>query len=86
MASRAVLQVDQTTPAHQVVLWHFREFRQKPDMDCHLSVCALGHHQEAPGSQGKSLHNSTDIEPDSIRENAIETDTYRRRLQRGKLH
>ena len=86
MAGRAVLQVDQTTPAYQVLLWHFRECRQKLDLDCHLSVCARGNHQETPWSQRKSLYNSTDSESDPIRESAIVTDTYSSRLQCGRLH
>ena len=86
MAGRVVLQMDQTTPAHQIILWYLREFRQKPDMDCYLSVRARGHYQETPQPQGRSLHNSTDSEPDPIRESIVETHTYGRRLHNGRPH
>ena len=50
MAGRAVLQVDQAAPAHQVILRHVGERGQDSDMDCGGGVRAGGGAEEAAGS------------------------------------
>ena len=57
MASRVVLQVDQATSTHQVILWHIEERGQESDMDCGDGVRAGGGGQEATGHLGRPLHN-----------------------------
>ncbi len=44
------------------------------DMDCHLRLCVGRHHQKAPQSQHRSLHNITDSEPHTFRESSFGTD------------
>ena len=73
LASGAVFQVDQAALADQVVLWDLGERRQEPTLDCGVGVRARGHPQKTAGSSGKSLHNSTDTEFDSVRENPAVT-------------
>jgi Domain of unknown function (DUF4372)/Transposase DDE domain len=41
LANRAVFQMDQTASTNQSVLWHDRERRQNPDMDCNLGLRAV---------------------------------------------
>jgi len=45
-------------------------------MDCRLNLCAGGHHQKAAQSQNRTLHNITDFEPDTFRENTIGSIAY----------
>ena len=61
-ASRAVLQVDQATSTHQVVLWHIGERGKESNMDCGDSVRAGGGGQEAAEHLGRSLHNFAGFE------------------------
>ena len=49
LAGGIVLQVDQTTPADQSLLWHQRERGEDPDMDRRLGLRTRGHHPQAPG-------------------------------------
>ena len=43
-----LLQVDQATPAHQIVLRDLRERGQKPDLDRYLGLHPRRYHQESP--------------------------------------
>jgi hypothetical protein len=70
VAGRAVLQMDQTAPAHQGFLWHFRERGQNPSLDRHRGLCAGGRCQETPESRCLALYDPTDFEPDALREDA----------------
>ena len=70
MASRTLLQMDQTTSENQSFLWHVRERRQNTNMDRCKHICSRGHHQETAKNKSESLHNSTDFERDPFRENA----------------
>jgi hypothetical protein len=73
---RAVLQMDQTTPAHQSLLRHFRERRAHPDLDRRLGLRAGRYHQKAPPAPAKSLHHFAGSEPHRVRTNAFETSAY----------
>ena len=77
LASRVVLQVDQTTPAHQVVLRNVGERRQDPNLDSRLRLRARGHRQEAAWSRPQPLHNPTDSERRPIRDDAHFTGIFR---------
>ena len=68
--------MDQTAPANQIIFRYLRERRQESDLGRNLGVCPRGHRQEAPQSQGRSLHNSTDTESDFVRKNIIKTNAY----------
>ena len=81
VAGRTLLQVDQATPAHQVVLRHVGERGQDSDMDCGDGVCAGGGAEEAAGGLGRPLHNFAGFEPDAVRENAYFQAVFRHRLQ-----
>ncbi len=76
LAGRTVLQVDQTALENQIIFRNIRERSEESDMDCHLSLCAGRHHQKAARSQIRTLHNITDFEPDSFRENTIGSIAY----------
>src|SRR5215212_23090 len=76
LASRVVLQVDQTASAHQELLRHFRERLAESDLDRHLGLCARSHRQKgiAPGMQ--SLQNVTDLQCHPFRENPHFTSSF----------
>jgi len=82
MANRIVLQMDQTTPADQSLLWDLRECGEDTNLDRNLGVCARGHRQEAPQTQKKPLHNSTGFEPHPFRENPHFTGSFANRLHK----
>ena len=69
VASGTLLQMDQTTPAHQAVLWHIGEQREDPDLDRRLRLRPGRDYQKAVRLGTKSLHNSTSFEPDAFRKN-----------------
>ena len=71
VASRAILQMDQTTSAYQVVFRYIRKRCKESDLDCGDSVRIGGGDQEAAGHLGWSLHNSAGFESYPVRENAI---------------
>ena len=62
LAGRVVLQMDQTTPAHQELLRHFRERFADSNLDRHLDLCARGHRQKGTAPGGQSLQNATDLQ------------------------
>lgn len=70
LAGRIVLQMDQAALANQSILWHYRERGQNPNLDRHLRLRAGSYYQETSVAPSQSLHNSTDIECDIVRENA----------------
>jgi len=82
MADRTVLQMDQTAPENQGLLWHFGECRKNPNMDCHLRVCSGSYSQKRTETGPESLHNSTDFECDPFRENAHITSVFKERLRK----
>lgn len=78
LAGGAVLQMDQATPAHQIVFRDLRECGQDAGLDRRLSLCPSRHHQETTQYPGQPLHNPTDFEPDHFRNNAAGSTTYGR--------
>jgi hypothetical protein len=67
LAGEIVFQMDQAASQNQGLLWHYRECSQNSDLDRHLGLCARGYREENLESGPKSLHNSTDSEPDPFR-------------------
>lgn len=84
LASGTLLQMDQTTPTHQILFRHLRECREEPNLDCHLRLCPGRYHQKAVKHPSRSLHHSAGFEPDAIRENSITSIAYWSRLHHGK--
>src|SRR5450759_2087109 len=76
LASRVVLQMDQTTSAHQEVLRHLRECLEDSHLDCELGLCARGDRQKATQSRRQSLQNATDLQRHSFRENLDFTGSF----------
>jgi hypothetical protein len=68
-ADRIILQMDQAASSNQSLLWHDRERRQNPDLDCHHRLCAGGNRQKASEFGTKPLHNSTGFKRHSFRKN-----------------
>ncbi len=81
MAGRIIFQMDQAATANQVIFRHFRECGEDSDMDCDFRVCRSRHHQKTAPPQHRSLHNFTDFEPHTIRENPFKAATFEHRLQ-----
>jgi hypothetical protein len=82
VAGRAIFQVNQTAPENQIIFRHHRECSKESDLDCHLSLRARSHHQKAAQARHRALHNSTDFEPYTFRENSTGSVTYEIRLQK----
>ena len=82
LAGGAVLQMDQAAPTNQIIFRHKRERCQIPGLDCSFSLCYRGHYQKTAQNHDQSLHNSTGFELNYFRENAIITDSYKKRLQK----
>jgi len=77
LADRIVLQMDKAASADKSFLRHIRECGQNTDMDCHRRLCAGGDHQEAFETGAESLHNFTNYQRDTVRENTAFTSAYR---------
>ena len=65
-----VLQIYQTAPPHQVVLWHQRERREDPDLDRGLHLRISCDRSQAPAAGSELLPDPTDFESHALRENA----------------
>jgi hypothetical protein len=78
MAGGTVLQVDQTAPTHQTLLWDFRERRADPNLDRHQRLRAGGDHQEETSPGRVPTYAATDLVADAVRETAAETSRCRR--------
>ena len=81
MAGRALLQVDQAAPEDQSLLRHLAQRGEDADLDRDLGLRARGHSQEAARKHAQPLHNSTDPEHQSLRENRDRTSTGPRGVQ-----
>src|SRR5438552_3626257 len=77
LADRTLLQMDQTTSAHQAVFRYFNQQRQDANLDRRLGLCPSSDHQATARSGPQSLHNSTDLESHAVRENAAFTSVCR---------
>jgi hypothetical protein len=70
LADRDFLQMDHAAPSYQSILWDYRECRQEPNLDCNYNSRAGSHSQKADTLRPQPLHNSTDFESDTLRQNA----------------
>ena len=70
------------TPANQGLLWYHRKRLEDPDMDCYLRLCPRGYREENPETGPKPLHNSTDSEHHSLRENTNFSGTFKCKLHK----
>src|SRR5271169_428926 len=85
LAGGAILQMDKAKPAHQKLLWHFGERRKNSNLDCRVSLCAGRPTQKAAQHSIESLHNFTNSQRLSFRENTVITTTYRYDTGTGNL-
>ena len=60
LEDRAILQMEQATPAHQALPGHQRERSKEPDMVRHRYLCPDCHRQERTQPRCLALHLSTD--------------------------
>jgi len=60
MAGRTLLQMDQTTPANQALLWYFTQRSQNPNLDRHCGLSPDRYCQKADAIGLLPLHNPTD--------------------------
>jgi uncharacterized protein DUF4372/DDE family transposase len=70
MASRTLLQVDQTASTHQGFLRHFRKRSEDSDLDRDFHIRPCGDHKKTPQPPRQSLQNSPDPQRQRLRENA----------------
>ena len=76
MADRTVFQMDQTTPANQIILRHFHQRRQDPDMDRNQYICACSNYQKRVENSAKSCRNPANSQHSPFRENLAISSTY----------
>ena len=67
--------MDQTASSYQALLRHYRERSQNADLDCHIGLCLGRHREKAAQYRVLTLHNSTNSEPHSFRENINRSNT-----------
>ena len=75
-ADRTFFQMDQATSSDKSILWYHRECGKDPDMDCYLCICTRSNSKKALKIGSESLHNFTDFECHSFRENVHFTGTF----------
>ncbi len=68
LAGGNILQVDQTTPPYQGLLWHLRQRRQNSALDCGVRICPGGHSEEKTQYSSYPLHYFTDFKRPPIRQ------------------
>ena len=69
LASRIVLSLDQTAPAHQGFLRHLRERREDAGLGGHVGLCAGGDCQKTTGTGPEPLQNFADSQRNRLRKN-----------------
>ena len=70
LASRTFLQMDKAAFANQGILWDIRERSKNTNLDRDIDLCADRYYSEGTQFKAVTLHNSTDFERGSFRENA----------------
>ena len=75
LACGAVLQMDQTIPSDQGLLWNLPERRQDPDLDRHQRLLTRGHPQEGTENQPQSLRNLANSQHHPLRESLYGSST-----------
>src|SRR4030042_6789252 len=73
--------MDQATPAHQGVLWDERKRGENSNLDRDLHLRARGDCQKTVETRSEPLHNSTDFEHHTFRENPHFAGLFADRLQ-----
>ena len=86
IAQLVVLQMDQTTSAHQEVLRHFRECAQDPNLDRHLYLRPGSDCQKAIETGNQPLQNSTNPERHALRKNPDSRGPFIIRLRNPAIH
>ena len=76
MARGIIFQMDQATPADRSILRYFVECREDSSLDSNIGLRTCVDHKEAVESGPESLHNSTDFERHTFRENAHFTGVF----------
>lgn len=76
LADRIILQVDQTALANKVILWHFDQCCQDPDMDWNQCLCACGDNQKGTETGAFFTRNTPNSKHPAFRENLAKTSTY----------
>ena len=84
LEGRTIFQMYQTTPENQGVLRHVRERGQDSNLDRDLNIRVSFDCQKAVEAKSIPLHNSTDFERDSVRENPYFASTYGKRDHESK--
>jgi hypothetical protein len=77
----AFLQVDQTAPADQAVLWHVGKRGEDANLDRGVSVCLGRHRPQTTERRGIALHIDAGLFGDNIRKAGDKDCTFARRLQ-----
>ena len=67
---QALVQVNQAASSDQAVLRHLRERGQNTNMNRHFDLRPSRYCEETPQNRVFTLHNMTDIEPDTFRKNS----------------
>src|SRR5208337_2290514 len=62
LASGIILQMDQTTSAHQSLLWYVRKRREDTNLDCHQCLCVGSHCQKRTQAEAKPERYFADLE------------------------
>src|SRR5579862_549174 len=86
VASRTVFQMDQTTSAHQEVLWHFSQRREDANLDRHLRLRAAVDCPQAIGTETQPLPDFTNSQSDFVRESAAFTGVFAILLARPNIN
>lgn len=73
----AVLQMDQATPAHQILFRHNGKRSQDSGLDRRVRLCVGRHYQKTTQFECQSLHNSTNYKHHPLRTNAVKSSAYR---------
>lgn len=68
MAGRTVFQMDKATPENKEILWYFRECSQDSSLDSSLCLYPRSDNEKASQPPRESLHNFTNFERISFRE------------------
>src|SRR5579863_34100 len=72
--------LDQAAPPDQILLWHQRERRKDPNLDCRVDLRAGRHRPKAVGAGAQPLPDSTGPQRNAFRENAHFTGSPATRL------
>ena len=84
LASRALLQMDQTKSTNQSFLWDFPECSEDPNLGCYLRLCARRYHQKETQHQSLSQRNLANSQHYPFRKCTVITNTYRFPISKSK--